>query len=101
MKHPKQGGRVLLERAEVADDRVRYRVTLYTPEAEWWSHGVISVQDGDVALEEPWQGDGGGGPPEWLVEGARAFLRTVWNGRRREPEPMWPRRVLRWREPRH
>lgn len=94
MENPRHGGRVLLEREEVRDHEVRYRVTLFSPNAEWRSAGTIHVDDGRIELGAF---DAEEAPPEWLVEGARAFLRTVWSGRRGEADPRWPRRVLRWR----
>ena len=96
MERPKHGGRVLLELESAEEGQVRYRVTLYAPDREWCGTSTIHVEDGTVTMWEfadcP--------PPAWLVDGAVAFLKTVWNARRKETDPRWPRRVFRWRSPR-
>lgn len=96
MERPKHGGRVLLELESASAGEVRYRVTLYSPGAKWSGTSAIQVDDGTVTMSE----FGDCRPPEWLVEGAVAFLKTVWNARRKEPDPRWPRRIFRWRSPR-
>ena len=93
MKHPRHGGRVLLERRETTDEAARYRVTLYASDGSWISEAAARGEGGFEL--GPWEGEGE--PPEWLVEGARAHLRTL---RSRAARDGWPRRVLRWREPR-
>lgn len=94
MKHPRHGGRVLLEREETRDDGARYRVTLYAPDGAW--SALATLADGADAFElDPWEGEGE--PPAWLADGAHAHLRTL---RSRAGRDGWPRRVLRWREPR-
>jgi hypothetical protein len=88
---PVHGGRVLLELAAEAGDSVRYDVTLETRDGAWRSSAQVVVADGAVTMTAP------EGAPPWLIDAARAFLRTVWNGRRGPDAAAWPRRVLRWR----
>lgn len=81
---------MLLERQSVTEAEAHYRVTLYDADTHWTSAARIAKTDGAIALDE-FTGD----PPAWLVAGARAFLRTVWTGARKDDA--YPRRVLRWR----
>ncbi len=90
MDHPQHGGRVLLEREHVDEHEARYRVTLYAPAVELTSIARVRIADGEVTLD-PFPGDA----PPFLVDGARAFLRTAWTTMR--SEGTFPRRVLRWR----
>lgn len=89
---PSQGGRVLLERRHADADGATYRVELRGPDGVWEGEAKVDGRDGAVdmtGLDDP-------AAPGWLVDGARAFLRTAWRdvsgagGR-------WPRRIHRWR----
>lgn len=88
---------MLLEREAVGHTEVRYRVTLYDPRRQWRSAAVVSLGDGAIAFGA-WAGEGP--PPDWLIEGAAAFLRTLVRAHKRDPDQGWPRRLLRWRAPR-
>jgi hypothetical protein len=96
LETPEQGGRVVLTRADVGNEVVTYEIALHTPTAQWTALARIGVGDGRIELGAL---EGEGGPPPWLLEMARAFLRSVWTGRQREANPVWPRRVRRWRAP--
>lgn len=88
---PAFGGRVLLELEAQDDQRIAYRLTLDTKDAAWTGRAEVLAADGAVTME------GLDGAPPWLVDAARAFVRSLWTARRgAEPAP-WPRRVLRWR----
>ncbi len=93
---PSKGGRVVLTRQAVSETQVSYRVDLHTPDGSWSGEAEIAAGDGAVSLTTL---TGEGEPPDWLLDMARAFLRTVWNGRRKEDPPVWPRRLRRWRAP--
>lgn len=91
--HPKHGGRVLLELEDAEGTDVVYRTTLFTPSLEWRAVARIAAEGGAVSFAA-WEG--ASEPPRWLVDAARAFLRSLYNARLTKDEP-WPRRVLRWR----
>ena len=90
--HPRAGGRVVLDRE--LGDGVRYRAAVYTPDQLY--RGAVEVAaDGTVSFA-PWEA---GEPPDWLVEFARAFLRSEWRARQKGPDPApWPARISRWRD---
>lgn len=93
---PVAGGRILLE-LEGTDPRAtsaRYRVTLFEAAREHVSAAVLDAASGECVLEEF-----GSDAPAWMVEAARAFLRSTLKARRDEPDEPWPRRLLRWRAP--
>ena len=92
--HPEHGGRVLLELDEVGDAAVRYRVTLYTPDARFEGWAALETASGETTH------GGLNDAPAWLVAQLRPFLRQLWTGRRGGSGPRWPRRVLRWRQER-
>lgn len=94
MKNPRHGGRILLELEGKEPGTARYRVTLYSPDAEWRSTASITTAEGDLTLGS-WEGEGA--PPDWLVDGARGHLRALF---RRSAREGWPRRLFRWRRPR-
>jgi len=96
LETPQAGGRVVLTRDSVDEAAVNYVVGLHAPAQSWQSKASIRIADGDVTFESF---DGEGEPPAWLVDMARAFLRTVWAGRQKESSPKWPRRLRRWRAP--
>lgn len=79
---------------EVADDEVRYQFSLLTNVSE--THGVlsVSVQQGEVAFEQP----DVAAREAWMKELASSLVRAAWRGREQYG---WPRRITRWRpEPR-
>ncbi len=92
--HPQAGGRVLLELEEAGEAAVRYRVTLFTPDARFEGRAILDPQAGQSVCE------GLEGAPAWLVAQVRPFLRQLWTARRGGAGPRWPRRVLRWRQER-
>jgi hypothetical protein len=109
---PENGVRVLLELARAEDDVAIYRVELHAPDAAW--HCEARIDPRGVAIGEPAPlssaapspaaeaggrptGGGPAGAPEpWMIESARAFLRTLHKNHVAARD--WPRRQLRWRE---
>jgi hypothetical protein len=89
---PDSGGRFSLRLCDDDATRARYALTLATPSAEWASEVVVSISDGRVEFA-PWQGEGE--PPPWLLQYARAALRSTW---RAHADQGWPRRLTRWRD---
>lgn len=89
---PDTGGRFSLRLCDDDATHAKYASTLATPSAEWTSEAVVSVGDGRVDFA-PWQGEGE--PPSWLLQYARAALRSSW---RVHAEQGWPRRLTRWRD---
>jgi hypothetical protein len=89
---PDTGGRFNL--LLLAHDPVRagYALTLTTAAAEWSTEASVSITDGDVQYGT-WRGHGA--PPTWLLQYARAALRTAWHAHH---EQGWPRRLTRWRD---
>jgi hypothetical protein len=85
------GGRVDLVLSADEGPSVGYRLELTTGEGSWRGAARVDRRDGSVALE------GVDAAPPWLVEAARAFLRTAWSARRSADGPPWPRRIQRWR----
>lgn len=92
---PDQGVRVLLELLSSGDRGARYRVELHAPTASWRGAAAISP-DGAIALEPfaPLRGEGA--PDAWMIEQARAFLRTL--HKNHAADGSYPRRLLRWRD---
>jgi hypothetical protein len=94
--HPTDGARYLLERdpadGEADAHAARYRVTIYTPDAEFTA-GARLADDGSVALEPT-------GAPEELHARLVALARLVARDAARlrgDGLPPWPQRILRWR----
>ncbi|HEY3495367.1 MAG TPA: hypothetical protein VGK73_11800 [Polyangiaceae bacterium] len=89
---PSHGGRLQAKLAAARDGVAQYELVLSDASGRW--AGAASVAEGNGAVSfGAWQGQGE--PPGWLVEGARALLRTGWQ-RARTGLP-WPRRLTRWR----
>lgn len=81
-----------LELESVADDAVVYRVHLELPDRTCASRATIALPGGAISfaeLSDP--------APPWLVESARAFLRTLYRERARDDAGPWPRKLHRWR----
>jgi len=89
---PDTGGRFSLELRAHDDALARYALTFATAGAEWSADAVVTLADGGVDFAA-WIGDGR--PPAWLVQYARAALRSTW---RSHMEQGWPRRLTRWRD---
>jgi len=94
--HPTDGARYLLERDDPAGDaggdRARYRVAIYTRDAEFRAHATLG-DDGSVALEPT-------GAPDELHARLVAIARLVARDAaklRADGMPAWPQRILRWR----
>lgn len=90
--HPTHGGRVLLELVAHDADGADYRVTVFTTDEAHHATARVAQNDGKVSLAG-WST----APPEWLAKAVPPLLRTLWTGRRADPQGRWPRRVLRWR----
>jgi len=90
---PETGGRFSLSLEGQNETRVRYALTLATARHEWHAHASVATADGGVETSG-WTG-GGGAPPAWLLQYARAALRSAWHQHR---ELGWPKRLTRWRD---
>jgi len=91
---PTAGARFLLERDGAASDapRARYRVAIYTPDAEHASTATLA-DDGSVELAPT-------GAAAELDAALAMFAKLTARGaakRRDDGLPTWPARVLRWR----
>lgn len=89
---PETGGRFSLELRAHDDAFARYALTLAIPGVEWSAEAVVSIAEGGVEFAG-WKGEGQ--PPPWLLQYARATLRSTWRAR---GEQGWPRRLTRWRD---
>jgi hypothetical protein len=89
---PDTGGRFSLRLCEDDASRARYALTVATAGAEWTATAVVTIADGGIEFGA-WQGEGT--PPRWLVQYARAALRSTW---RAHADQGWPRRLTRWRD---
>lgn len=89
---PDTGGRFSLSLEEGEPARARYSLGLATAGHEWLAQAFVTLADGSIDIET-WSGSGT--PPSWLVQYARAALRTAWHQHR---EVGWPRRITRWRD---
>jgi len=95
--HPSDGARYLLERDVAADGQAdgptaRYRVAIYTPDAEFTASAVLG-DDGSAVL-------GPTGAPDELHARLVALARLVARDAARlrgDGLPPWPQRILRWR----
>jgi hypothetical protein len=90
--HPDTGGRFTLRLSEHDETLARYELTLATPSSEWSARANVALADGSIDFAD-WHGDGE--PPAWLLQYARAALRSAW---RAHAEQGWPRRLTRWRD---
>ena len=93
--HPRTGGRVVLDRDPDAPG-IRYLAALYLPDV--LHRGAVDIAPGGDVSFSDWEPPA---PPDWLVQFARAFLRTEWRARQRpgdERPPPWPARISRWRD---
>ncbi|HTV22965.1 MAG TPA: hypothetical protein VMG12_29950 [Polyangiaceae bacterium] len=86
------GGRFSLQLQGHDPAQARYALTLSIPDAEWSADAAVALADGSIEFS-PWQG--AGAPPPWLVQYARAALRSTWHS---HAELGWPRRLTRWRD---
>jgi hypothetical protein len=91
---PTAGARFVLERDGEATDapRVRYRVAIYTPDAEHASSAMLA-DDGSVELTPT-------GADAELDAALAMFAKLTARGaakRREDGLPTWPARVMRWR----
>ncbi len=84
-----QGGRITLRLERPLPDRIEYVGESIAPSGRWPLRASVLLADGVVSL----QGDGA---PEWLLDYARAMLRTAW--RSSKTGATWPRRLNRWRD---
>jgi hypothetical protein len=90
---PSEGARFLFERERDDGARAEYRVAIYTPEAIFEGHAILT-DDGSVELELA--------APDELVATARTFAKLIARSAAKKREdglPPWPARVLRWRGP--
>jgi hypothetical protein len=89
---PDTGGRFSLQLEAHDATRAAYALTLSTRLAEWSARAEVAAVDGRVE-HGAWQGEGE--PPAWLLQYARAALRSAWHAHR---DQGWPRRLTRWRD---
>ena len=94
---PTHGARVLLELSSAGEHEVVYRVELHAPSASFTGAASLAIPGGAITFA-PWTAlRGGEGAPEpWMIDSARAFLRTLFKNAIEDRE--WPRKQLRWRE---
>jgi hypothetical protein len=92
VERPEHGARVTVRLAAIDATKADYSVALATAGGSWQARASVVELDGEVALA-PWEA--AGAPPEWLVQAARAVLRSAWQ--RRRAGHVWPRRLARWR----
>ncbi len=89
---PDTGGRFSLRLLDHDAQHARFELTLATADSSWSATTVVSAEDGAI----DWTGwEGPGEPPRWLLQYARAALRSAWHQHR---EQGWPRRLTRWRD---
>jgi hypothetical protein len=91
VERPEHGARLLVRLAAMDPAQAEYSLSLATAEADWRGRASVGELDGQVVVGA-WES---AGPPEWLIQAARALLRSAWQ-RRRAGHP-WPRRLARWR----
>lgn len=89
---PDTGGRFSLRLCDDDATHARYAVTVATPSAEWAAQALVTIADGAIDFSA-WRGENA--PPPWLVQYARAALRSTW---RAHSDQGWPRRLTRWRD---
>lgn len=89
---PDTGGRFSLSLQDQDEAQARYELSLATAGHEWLARAVVAVADGSIDTSD-WSGTDV--PPAWLLQYARAALRTAWHQHR---ELGWPRRITRWRD---
>jgi hypothetical protein len=115
-RQPDTGGRYSLRLLDHDSTGARFELTLATSDASWLAEARVSAVDGSVALDgvspaadaalagrppsERPANDGASSlapppPPRWLVQYARAALRTAWH---QHADQGWPRRLTRWRD---
>jgi hypothetical protein len=88
---PDHGGRFALRLIETNSEQAHFEAALTTSEGSWETDVTVQLGDGSVAWKHR---ETAALPPEWLLDGARAALRTAW---RQHQEQGWPRRITRWR----
>jgi hypothetical protein len=89
---PDTGGRFSLRLLDHDANRASFELVLATAEGSWSARTLVSAEDGNI----DWAGwSGPGEPPRWLLQYARAALRTAWHQHR---DHGWPRRLTRWRD---
>lgn len=89
---PETGGRFSLRLLDQDASQASFELVLATAEGNWSAQTRVAAADGSIDWTS-W--DGAGEPPGWLLQYARAALRTAWHQHR---EQGWPRRVTRWRD---
>lgn len=89
---PDTGGRFSLSLQAEDEAGAHYLLSLTTAGHEWLARAVVGAGDGSVDTSG-WNGPGA--PPPWLLQYARAALRTAWHQHR---DQGWPRRITRWRD---
>jgi hypothetical protein len=89
---PDTGGRFSLSLEDRDEACARYALGVATAGQDWLARAVVAVEDGSVDIGA-WSGTGT--PPAWLLQYARAALRSAWHQHR---EVGWPRRITRWRD---
>ena len=90
MRHPSAGVRILLELAASDGDTARYDATVFTPTERFDYDVAIAAAVAIVAR--------GPDASPAAVELLRAIARATAKDARAVTPPVWPRRVLRWRD---
>jgi hypothetical protein len=89
---PDTGGRFSLLLVDHDAHRASFELVLSTAEGSWSARAQVATADGNVDWAD-WSGSSE--PPRWLLQYARAALRSAWHQHR---ELGWPRRLTRWRD---
>lgn len=87
---------MLFECVSVDASRAIYRVGLAAADREYSADATITRADGAIAFGE-WNDKAT--PDTWLVDSARAFLKTIWSNHKDESASEWPKKLRRWRAP--
>jgi hypothetical protein len=89
---PDTGGRFTVRLLEHDELQASFHLEIATPGGKWSTLAYVTADAGGVRWNT-WEG--GGEPPDWLCQYARAALRTAW---RQHEQQGWPRRLTRWRD---
>jgi hypothetical protein len=94
--HPTAGVRVALTLAETNDTGARYDAAIYTPAARFDYRVTVALPDGKLDIVAAQQSEPGATPAQ--IDVLRAIARTVVKDGLAASPPVWPRRVVRWRD---
>lgn len=93
-ERPEHGARFTFDRVTVDEARAEYRVSIAVADHEFVGTAILQRSDGAMELTA-WSPS----IPDavWIVDTARAFLRTLYANHKDDDASAWPRRVRRWR----